>query len=121
MNLDGTWENQLGSNVTLATNPDGSLTGTYMTAVSSKKSSLPPTPISGTWRKTPDGVLFGFSAQWKFEKDGKDKYSTTSWSGMGKDTDSEKLTTTWILTSNVPEGEEWSSVMTNKDYFRKIN
>jgi len=120
MNLNGKWVNQLQSNVTLIAEEDGQLKGHYETAVSSTGSSLPPTPIMGTWQKTDEGVLFGFTAQWKFKQDGETKYSTTSWSGVGRDSFPDSLVTTWVLTSFLEPSQSWKSVTINKDTFRRI-
>lgn len=118
MELTGTWENQLGSIVTLITNNDGTLVGEYHTKVSSADKELPETKLFGSFQKTESGLTFGFVVQWRFEMpDGTTKYSTTSWSGFGRDNNPDKFETSWILTSFLPSNEEWKSRNIGADVF----
>lgn len=117
MELSGTWKNQLNSTVELVAQEDGSLTGQYHTAVSSSGEALPPSPLHGSWQRTPDGILFALTVQWHFVKEGEDKHSSVAWSGRGMNENPHTLKTTWVLTSG--EEPEWRSVVTNQDVFTR--
>jgi len=121
MNLSGKWKNTLNSSVTIIANEDdGTLKGEYHTQVSSVNKPLPPVPFIGTWQKTYNGVLVSFSVQWKFEKNGQVKQSTTTWSGSGWDINPDKFETTWILTSFGSEENSWKNTTINKDIFTRL-
>ncbi len=119
--ISGDWVNELGSHVTFVAHRDGTLTGTYHTAVGG------PTQdgvINGSWAPVDDddgGVLIGWTVLWK-AKDGT-PISVATWSGrLYAPTNSEphlKINTTWLLTSAIPREDKWQSVTTNQDTFTK--
>lgn len=115
MSLDGEWINELNSSVVLRTFPDGLLEGEYKTAVSKNNGALPPIKVIGNWQNGGARILFGFVAQWHYEKDGKEFFSTTSWSGF---MENNKLETTWLLTN--AEEPSWSATRINKDFFTRV-
>ena len=64
--INGHWSNQLGSYVTFECKNDNNIIGSFRTAVVSNKDDLvinelpPPTPLSGSYQATPDGILISF-------------------------------------------------------------
>jgi hypothetical protein len=127
------WINELGSNVSFQLNY-GMITGVYQTAVVSKpeKNDVPlKTNLFGTYQEVPNGLLITFNVQWKFTDKmtryvgstsksltKEVKHSTTTWIGRWYATYPSELDTTWILQSDKPVAESWSSVTINKDKFR---
>ncbi len=107
--LQGVWQNELGSTMTI-TSFDGTIFGgTYSSAVSSGKG-----PVSGTLAGTLSGDAIGFTVNWA------PTYSSvTSWSGLLlTDGDTLVIYSLWHLAST-PESEAdyWESILAGADLF----
>jgi avidin family protein len=63
--LNGTWYNELGSKMTIQFNADGSITGSYTTAVSATGCAKGAFPLTGRWNVDTSNVLsLGFAVGW---------------------------------------------------------
>lgn len=100
MAISGTWTNELGSILTLQDDGNGSLSGTYVTAVGGPEGEA--FPLTGSYT-LPPGAAGGISVAWTVAWTGWG--STTSWCGLlfGDD----EIVATWILASSIPAGDGW--------------
>jgi len=111
--LSGTWQNQLNSNMTIENITDNSFTGVYHTAVESTTGAARlSSKISGMIQNAGDGKLIGFNVLWNRGA------SLTAWVGQcivcdGK----EKIFTTWVLRSYLPDRKRWMTTRVNQDTF----
>lgn len=111
--MSGTWYNELGSEMTLALNVDGILSGTYSNNAPDSAPVIE--KLVGSVGSDGSPATLGFTVNFE---DGK---YTTSWSGQyfNKD-DNEVLLTTWIMTANVPEiNEYWEATNVGQDRFTR--
>ncbi|NWZ65934.1 AVID protein, partial [Acrocephalus arundinaceus] len=107
--LTGTWVNDLGSNMTIGNlNANGDFTGTYHTAVSTRKEKIKPSPMLGS-QHLPNQLnqsTFGFTVHWTFPE------SITVFTGqcfVEKD-GREILMTMWLLRSYVNTSrDDWKA------------
>ncbi|NER48304.1 MAG: hypothetical protein F6J92_16700 [Symploca sp. SIO1A3] len=112
--LVGTWENELGSTMTINSVTDGEVRGNYTTAVSSSGCAQGEFPLVGR-ASTPS---LGFVVSWKNDK--ADCQSVTAWSGKLQGFgDKAKIVTTWLLTVQTSPSNNWQSTWVNKDIFHK--
>jgi hypothetical protein len=96
--INGTWTNELGSTLVLQDQGNGTLTGTYASAVGGPAGQQ--FPLVGSYTIPQAGpVSLAWTVAWK----GWD--STTSWCGLLFD--GGDMTTTWILTSTISQNEGW--------------
>ena len=125
--LTGKWINQLQSHLTLQATSNGTISGLYQTAVvgDPEKNTLPPpSPISGTFQATADGLLIAFNVQWKFAdktQPGQTRQSVTSWSGKLFYKKPNKWVGTWILVKDGKSDALWENVLTNQDRFKRVD
>ena len=118
----GKWRNELGSILNIVdVNPDGTLTGTYNTAVGDDDVVGKGEPVSGRY----NGELISFIAD--FEGTG----SMTTWMGRyeqisekARGIEEERINTVWVL-GRTMEGEDdekvemWATFLTNANTFTK--
>ncbi|NWJ08482.1 AVID protein, partial [Crypturellus undulatus] len=92
-NLTGTWQNDLGSNMTITVNSEGKFNGSYHTAVSANTSHIKVSPLQGFQHNPKAQPTFGFTVNWTFSD------STTVFTGQCfvDDKDKEWLKTMWLL------------------------
>lgn len=112
--FNGTWYNQLHSEMQLRVSPDGQVLGRYRTGVGS------PTPeewfpLAGF--SVEDVIVFTVS----FARYG----SLTAWAGqVAGDPPDERLQTLWHLARNVPDPEEpkqlWAGILAGADRFTRL-
>lgn len=113
-NFNGRWINELGSTMVLTVLNVGVVTGKYKTAVGSPTASEEFYVVGFA-----SNDLITFSAN--FGRYG----SLTSWAGqLTEDAGgSPLLNTLWLLTENVPDGEEpdkmWGSILAGSNNFRR--
>jgi hypothetical protein len=119
MGLDGTWYNELGSKLDLKEGSDGSLSGSYESAVSSDGCAKGAFPLAGrTDVPFQGGETFGFAVSWHNSES--ECNSTTTWVGHyrpGGEGAEESLIAFWLLAEKTGPDEEWASTMLGKDVF----
>ncbi|MBN3318096.1 AVID protein, partial [Atractosteus spatula] len=103
--LEGSWKNELGSNMTVkAVDGSGLFMGSYFTAVSTQQGArIKESALSG--QVQPKHPVFGFLVKWSFVE------SVTSWVGQCfvSQTGEERLETIWLLRGKAKtEGDDWS-------------
>lgn len=115
MPLDGTWYNELGSEMTLKVEK-GLVTGTYRTAVGDAKGDY---PLAGRADVTNDTTPnIGFVVSW--ENEYANAESVTSWSGQYQIRgEQEVITTFWLLTMETNPKLNWRSTLVGRDVFRR--
>jgi hypothetical protein len=110
MPLNGDWFNELGSKMTL--NVDGQdISGKYFTAVGDAEGIY---DLSG--RTNEDNTVLGFSIAWQNSYG--DSESATAWSGEYH-SDEDVIVTTWLLTDQTDEANDWKSTTVGKDVFQR--
>jgi len=108
VDFSGVWVNELGSEMTL-TQVNGSLSGTYASAVSSGG-----TKTSGDITGSVDGDLISFVVHWR------DFQAITAWVGqLDPKAAAETINTLWQMTKQVAVGEEWASINVGADVFTR--
>ncbi|MEW8288604.1 MAG: avidin/streptavidin family protein [Candidatus Thiodiazotropha endolucinida] len=114
VNFDGTWENKLGSEMTISVS-DGAVTGTYRTAVGAP-GDYEEFPITGF----ANGDLISFVVDWG------EYGSITAWVGQQTADDgggNERIETMWHLAKNIAEKSEksslWGSFLTGPNVFTR--
>jgi avidin family protein len=108
-NLQGVWQNELGSTMTITSFDGTTFSGTYASAVSSGGGS-----VSGTLAGTLAGDAVGFIVNWKPAFS-----SVTSWSGIVLTSgDALAIYSLWHLAST-PESDAdyWESITAGADLF----
>lgn len=110
MPLSGDWFNELGSKMTLKV-AGREITGQYYTAVGDAEGIY---DLSG---RTNDGnTILGFSVAWQNSYG--DSESATAWSGEYH-SDEDVIVTTWLLTDQTKESDDWKSTLVGKDNFQR--
>ena len=100
MAINGTWTNELGSTLVLVDNGNGTVSGTYTTAVGGPAGQ--PFPLTGSYdTSSPVPVPIGWSVAWTAWG------SNTTWCGLLFDDVNGTLTATWILASTITANEGW--------------
>jgi hypothetical protein len=110
--LEGVWQNELGSTMTITGFDGRTFGGSYTSAVSSGHS-----PVTGTLTGTLAGDAIAFMVNWSPAFS-----SVTSWNGLLlADDDSLSIYSLWHLAST-PESEDdfWQSIMAGADLFVQI-
>jgi hypothetical protein len=120
--LEGTWHNQLGSSMKIGpVAKDGTITGTYTTAVSKEGCAKGDFRLVG--RITPSsgdkGAVVAFVVAWK-NADESDCHSVTAWSGLYEVIDDqERITAFWLHTSGASSTKSWNSTIIGEDTFAR--
>lgn len=115
MDLNGTWYNQLGSQLTLSV-AGQTITGTYITAVGDAEGEYELVGQADTDNDASQAV--GWVVVWTNQSGSSD--SVTSWSGQYQIMDGEEIiATTWMLTSETDVDEDWASTLVGKDTFTR--
>ncbi|MBC5768725.1 avidin/streptavidin family protein [Ramlibacter albus] len=107
----GKWENQIGSEMTLA------VTGTDVTGSYTSASSSGGGPVTGALKGNVSGDLISFLVLWPGG-------SMTAWTGqLVDDQTAPRIKTLWNLVTDVPDPEEpkrlWTSTFTGADEFTR--
>ena len=111
MPLSGDWFNELGSKMSLKV--DGQdITGEYQTAVGDAEGIY---DLSGRTNET--NSVLGFSVAWQNAYG--DSESATAWSGQYH-SDEDVIVTTWLLTDQTNESDDWKSTLVGKDVFQRL-
>ncbi len=110
MPLSGDWFNELGSKMSLKV--DGQdITGEYQTAVGNAEGIY---DLSG--RTNESNSILGFSVAWQNAYG--DNESATAWSGQYH-SDEDVIVTTWLLTDQTDDADDWKSTLVGKDVFQR--
>ncbi|GAA0731370.1 hypothetical protein Drose_26310 [Dactylosporangium roseum] len=115
--LAGTWYNELGSSVTLTINSDGTITGTYNSAVGNASGDYRLAGRYDTTAPSGAGEAVGWTVAWR--NDSRDANSATSWSGQYFPGTPERIVTQWLLTSSSTPDQVWASTLVGHDEFTR--
>ncbi|GAA2662547.1 MULTISPECIES: avidin/streptavidin family protein [Actinosynnema] len=120
MGIGGTWHNELGSTLVIAVDEDGNVTGEYTSAVGEAAGSY---PLLGRCNNPVDavhGAAIGWTVSWV--NDVVDAHSVTTWSGQHFEAgpDPERITASWLLTSETTTAEVWESTVVGQDLFTRV-
>lgn len=120
MPIDGTWYNELNSTMVIRVNA-GSVTGTYTTAVSGAGCAKGDFDIAGRADTDQNGLAnLGFVVSWE---NGQSRCeSVTAWSGEYRTlaNGEEQIKTTWLLTLETDQMDDWKSTLIGQDVFTRI-
>jgi hypothetical protein len=113
MNLNGTWYNELGSQMTLQTNGN-IISGTYQTAVGDASGIF--NLIGQIVLDDDSSLVLGWVVVWQNQFGNSD--SVTTWSGQLQSVNgTPTIVTTWLLTSETDPNDDWHSTLVGKDIF----
>ena len=116
--LDGKWYNELGSCMNLTAESDGTLTGTYESAVGQAKYTY---VLAGRYDNLPERRTLGWTVTWVNQYYFCSK-STTSWSGQFQiepKTQEQQILTSWLLTVQTAPSDDWNSTNVGFDVFTR--
>jgi hypothetical protein len=110
--LQGTWYNQLGSELIIEVDGTGAIWGTYRPgagAVAGKAY-----PVAGSYDPRPTGkaTVLGFVVDWT------EVHSVTVWSGQYHHEDG-AIRATWLMATETDVGDEWKSTLLGHDVFHR--
>ena len=110
---DGTWVNQLGSEVTFTTDPVGGLHGEYCGGAGSVAGRR--YPIIGTYHRDAlsPTVPMAFTVNWA------EAHCVTTWCGHFM-ADLDEIRMTWLMSTETETGDEWKSTVIGHDVFRRL-
>lgn len=118
MNVTGSWYNELGSQMDLNVDNEGSLTGQYWTAVGDAAGRY---PIVG-WAEPAAGLSGSTAVGWAvlWRNAGRNSHSVTTWSGQyqvinGKD----HILALWLLATETSPDDDWKSMLVGADTFQR--
>lgn len=118
MNINGKWYNELGSVMNLTIAADGTVSGSYQTAVGDASGIY---PLAGRTEVdvTNNDQNIGFVVSW-WNSSG-NSHSVTAWSGQVQEVDGQQvMRTTWLLTSETQPENDWQSTLVNVDVFTRV-
>jgi hypothetical protein len=119
MDISGTWYNELKSHMILEVN-GRSIRGTYRTRVGAAWGEY---QLTGQVDNDNDqSAAIGWVVVWNNDQYGSSD-SVTAWSGqvqVDKESGIEKMVTTWLLTCETDEDDNWHSTIVGKDVFTRI-
>jgi Avidin family len=118
MSLSGEWINELGSRMKLEADEGGYLVGTYHTQVGNAEGVY---ALVGAYDK--DGghgsQSLAFCVSWK--NDDLNSHSATAWAGQfQRDKDGDVIRTTWLLTRETDNPDDWESTNVGQDVYRRV-
>jgi Avidin family len=119
MGLEGTWYNELGSTLVVEQITDGTIVGSYQTAVSSTGCAQGAYPLLGKSDIDSGGQTVGFSVTWLNPVPPLCN-STTSWAGQYQLVDGvERFSAIWILVKKTDPEDEWADTLVGEDLFTR--
>ncbi|NUT49434.1 MAG: hypothetical protein HOV94_19310 [Saccharothrix sp.] len=113
--ITGTWYNQFGSTMIVTAKPDGSLVGTYESAVGNAESRYVLAGRYDTASVDGVGTTLAWTVSWR--NDFRNAHSATAWSGQFFGGDKARITTKWLLASSTTPANEWQSTLVGGDVF----
>ncbi len=112
-NLNGTWYNELGSEMTIQTNGN-TITGTYRTGTGSAYGTFNLVGLTDTDNDASQAV--GWIVVWQNQYTSLD--SVTAWSGQYQVINGvPTIVTTWLLTQETNPQNDWHSTLVGQDTF----
>ncbi|WEK38292.1 MAG: avidin/streptavidin family protein [Candidatus Pseudobacter hemicellulosilyticus] len=116
MNINGTWYNQLGSQMVLQVNGKN-IQGTYHTKVGDASGIY---ELTGKMDIDNDAsTAIGWVVLWNNQYGSSD--SVTTWSGQIQEIAGEEtIVTTWLLTAETEDDDNWHSTLVGKDVFTRL-
>ena len=119
IDLVGRYKNELDSIMQIQAVDGSSFYGTYHTAVSAKGTSLV-AQMNGKYNEsdTPGEGVIAFSVNWKYVKDEKNVFSTSSWNGIVRKNG--QIHTMWLLTRYCPALVGWNATSIGYNIFTKM-
>lgn len=118
MSLSGEWINELGSRMRLDATEDGHLSGSYHTQVGDAEGIY---RLVGTYDVAGAGgsQSLAFCVSW--QNDDLNSHSGTAWAGQFQtDEQGDVITTTWLLTRETGQADDWESTNVGQDVFRRV-
>ncbi|MFJ1755921.1 avidin/streptavidin family protein [Kitasatospora sp. NPDC088134] len=115
MGITGDWYSELGSHMRLMAGPDGSLTGTYVSATGRASGRYPLVGRLAPPREAGHGTAVGWTVAWL--NDSGDAGSVTSWSGQYQEGEVERISAAWLLTRSAEAPDAWESTVVGHDLF----
>ncbi|MER5766372.1 avidin/streptavidin family protein [Streptomyces sp. NPDC001985] len=116
--LAGVWHNQLGSVMKLRVTADGTLRGTYESAVGNAESTY---VLTGRVDTAPaggaEGTTLGWTVSWR--NGYRNAHSNTTWSGQFFQDGDDRINTQWLLTRDTTPANEWESTWIGHDEFSR--
>jgi hypothetical protein len=117
--ITGTWYNELGSSMVVQSTPDGSLIGTYNSAVGNAQYNY---VLVGRYDTAPatdtgTGTTLGWTVSWR--NDYRNAHSNTTWSGQFFEGPVPHINTQWLLTRATTASDEWESTYVGHDEFTR--
>jgi hypothetical protein len=119
MGILGTWYNELGSVLEISSADNGTMMGTYCSAVGQANATY---SLVGRYDAEPSsgGQAIGWSVSW-LNASG-NSHSATSWAGqyqIDPNTNQEEIYTFWLLVSEEPSSDDWSATNVGQDTFTR--
>lgn len=116
MNISGTWYNELGSKMVIQV-AGKRITGTYHTRVGDASGDY---ELIGQMDTDNDNsTAIGWVVVWNNQYGSSD--SVTSWSGQVQELAGvESIVTTWLLTAETEQDDDWHSTLVGKDIFTRL-
>lgn len=112
MLLEGTWVNQLGSEVTFTPDPGGHLQGEYCAGAGGLAGRR--YPVIGSYQHDPTArtVPLAFMVSWS------EAHCVTTWCGHLLPED-DRIETTWLMATEAESRDEWRSTVIGHDVFHR--
>jgi hypothetical protein len=110
--LQGTWYNQLGSELTIEVSEQGAFRGTYRPGTGAVAGNT--YPVAGSYDSHPTGqaTVLGFVVDWA------EIHCVTVWSGQYHHEDG-AIRATWLMATEADLAEEWKSTFVGHDVFHR--
>jgi hypothetical protein len=110
--LQGTWYNQLGSELTIEVDGQGTIRGTYRPGTGAVAGNT--YPVTGSFDPHPTGkaTVVGFVVDWT------EVHCVTVWSGQYHHGD-RAIRATWLMATETDAADEWKSTFVGHDVFRQ--
>ncbi|MFF2204837.1 avidin/streptavidin family protein [Streptomyces sp. NPDC058145] len=115
MSIAGEWYNEFGSRVHLEVDPEGTVSGHYVTAVGHAPGTYILTGRHDGPKSPGNAIALGWTVAWRNEHG--NVGSVTSWSGQFR-ADPERILSTWLLTRSATV-EAWESTVVGQDVFTR--
>ncbi|MFJ5926022.1 avidin/streptavidin family protein [Kitasatospora sp. NPDC092948] len=117
MGITGDWYSELGSHMRLVAGPDGSLTGSYVSATGRASGAYPLVGRLVAPAQAGHGTAVGWTVAW--HNDLGDAGSVTSWSGQYQQNGAEWISAAWLLTRSAEAPDDWESTVVGHDLFTR--
>jgi hypothetical protein len=110
--LQGTWYNQLGSELTIELDNEGAFRGSYRPGTGAVAGNT--YPVAGSYDPQPTGnaTVLGFVVDWT------ELHCVTVWSGQYHQDDG-AIRATWLMATEADLAEEWKSTFVGHDVFHR--